>query len=291
MKPPSYIATQGPLASTFDDFWSVICEQDVGLIVMLTKRHEAGREKCGDYLRSGRYGDIVISVEPNGRELATTEEDDDFFGFAASVAEETYMARRAGEASPQVTLPGRSIVTTMIRLSLVTRPELPARRIRHVQYRNWPDFDVPPAIDELLELVSDCRATGAEVVELNERVQAEYRRTGGHPTDLVGHGQGPVVVHCSAGVGRTGSFIAVDVMTQVLKSMYVDEPEGVEEELVRPVRQGGKWMDIDEQQPLVAEVRRSPLPAFLETDHCDCRSMVPPILQPNPILPLVNEMR
>ncbi|EGG13007.1 uncharacterized protein MELLADRAFT_28422, partial [Melampsora larici-populina 98AG31] len=181
VSPRSYIATQGPLASTFDDFWSVVCQQDVGLIVMLTKRHEAGREKCGDYLRSGRYGEIVISIEP----------------------EEGI----------------RKIVITTIRLSRVTRPELPARRIKHVQYRNWPDFDVPPAADELLELVEK----SLKSVE-----------------NLMGNGSGPVIVHCSAGVGRTGSFIAVDVMTEVLKAMYIEEDGGVSETLV--VRKGRKWM-------------------------------------------------
>ncbi|KAH9819269.1 hypothetical protein DFH28DRAFT_958323 [Melampsora americana] len=312
VSPRSYIATQGPLASTFDDFWSVVCQQDVGLIVMLTKRHEAGREKCGDYLRSGKYGDIVISIEPEeGVRVTEEEESDDFFGFAASVNEETYMARREGEATPNRSA-GRAVVITTIRLSRVTRPELPARRIKHVQYRNWPDFDVPPEADELLELVSQCKTMGNEVIEVNEQIQSDYRKQTDSSSDVsdggsvIGRGAGPVVVHCSAGVGRTGSFIAVDVMTEVLKAMYVEEDGVVSETLV--VRKGRKWMDIESPKSETGmggghgsvEFRngtgngmnkRIGLPSFLETEYCDCLSEIPSVLQDNPILPLVNEMR
>lgn len=308
VSPRSYIATQGPLASTFDDFWSVVCQQDVGLIVMLTKRHEAGREKCGDYLRSGRYGDIVISIEPEeGVRVSEEEENDDFFGFAASVNEETYMARREGEATPNQPV-GRAVVTTTIRLSRVTRPELPARRIKHVQYRNWPDFDVPPAADELLELVHQCKRMGTEVVKINEEIQSDYLRELGTTADegqsMIGKGSGPVIVHCSAGVGRTGSFIAVDVMTEVLKAMYVEEDGVVSETLV--VRKGRKWMDIESPKSETTGIsstnlgtrsgigignKRIGLPSFLETEYCDCLSEIPSVLQENPILPLVNEMR
>ncbi|WAR56729.1 hypothetical protein PtB15_7B579 [Puccinia triticina] len=72
-----YIATQGPLTSTFEDFWSVVGSEDVGLIIMITRRHEAGREKCADYLRNGQYGDLVVSVDlpPPSRSCTTTDGD------------------------------------------------------------------------------------------------------------------------------------------------------------------------------------------------------------------------
>ncbi|KAI8451666.1 hypothetical protein BY996DRAFT_3628559 [Phakopsora pachyrhizi] len=67
-----YIATQGPLGSTFDDFWSMVKEEDVGVIVMLTRRHEAGREKCGDYVKNGTYGDLVIRIESDRSSLGNS---------------------------------------------------------------------------------------------------------------------------------------------------------------------------------------------------------------------------
>lgn len=44
-----YIATQGPLQSTNEDFWQMILEEKCNLIVMLTTITERGRVKCHKY--------------------------------------------------------------------------------------------------------------------------------------------------------------------------------------------------------------------------------------------------
>ena len=44
-----YIATQGPLQSTSEDFWQMVLEEDCNLIVMLTTIVERGRAKCHKY--------------------------------------------------------------------------------------------------------------------------------------------------------------------------------------------------------------------------------------------------
>lgn len=70
-------------------------------------------------------------------------------------------------------------------------PTDPPRKIVQIQCVTWPDFDVPTSPDVLLGLIKD---VGDARVETRE----------GEKEDS------PVLIHCSAGIGRTGSFILVD---------------------------------------------------------------------------------
>ncbi|KAI7826112.1 hypothetical protein BC939DRAFT_501802, partial [Gamsiella multidivaricata] len=58
----SYIATQGPLPSTFQDFWKATWEQNSRVVVMLTREQEMGRIKCHEYWPTARQP--VMEVGP-----------------------------------------------------------------------------------------------------------------------------------------------------------------------------------------------------------------------------------
>ncbi|XP_052763723.1 receptor-type tyrosine-protein phosphatase S-like [Mya arenaria] len=62
------------------------------------------------------------------------------------------------------------------------------RKLHHLQFTSWPDKDIPDDV--------------TSVIEFRQRVNA-----------LPSIFDGPVVVHCSAGVGRTGTYIALDILT------------------------------------------------------------------------------
>ncbi|XP_046378634.2 receptor-type tyrosine-protein phosphatase beta-like isoform X4 [Haliotis rufescens] len=67
-----------------------------------------------------------------------------------------------------------------------------ARQIRHFHYKAWPDFGVPKDPTSLLRFV--------------RTVREKMFRDGG-----------PIITHCSAGVGRSGTFIVLDHCLQHIK--------------------------------------------------------------------------
>ena len=71
-----------------------------------------------------------------------------------------------------------------------------SRHITQLQYTSWPDHDTP--------------ATSCEYLEFHTKVEMlKSKRTG------------PLVVHCSAGLGRTGTFIAIDYLKKQARTDYI----------------------------------------------------------------------
>ncbi|XP_024616109.1 tyrosine-protein phosphatase non-receptor type 11-like isoform X1 [Neophocaena asiaeorientalis asiaeorientalis] len=73
------------------------------------------------------------------------------------------------------------------------------RTVAHCQYFGWPDHGVP--------------AEPAGVLGFLDEVN---RAQSGMP------GAGPMVVHCSAGIGRTGTIIVIDILVDVIRSQGLD---------------------------------------------------------------------
>ncbi|KAH1020912.1 hypothetical protein HUJ04_010501 [Dendroctonus ponderosae] len=93
------------------------------------------------------------------------------------------------------------------------------RVVRHFHFSTWPDFGVPNPPHTLVRFVRAFR----------ERVPPDQR---------------PIVVHCSAGVGRSGTFICLDrILQQIQTSDYVDIFG-----IVYVMRKERVWMVQTEQQ-------------------------------------------
>lgn len=83
------------------------------------------------------------------------------------------------------------------------------REITQLQYTNWPDFGAPAHPAHLLGLVEQCDAV----------VRTTTTRT--HFNDPEPANKRPVLVHCSAGCGRTGTFCTVDSVIDMLKRQRI----------------------------------------------------------------------
>lgn len=115
--PKAYVATQGPLANTVIDFWRMIWEYNVVIIVMACREFEMGRKKCERYWPL--YGEDPITFEPFRISCEAEQARTDYF----------------------------------IR-TLLLEFQNESRRLYQFHYVNWPDHDVPSSFDSILDMIS-----------------------------------------------------------------------------------------------------------------------------------------
>ncbi|KAF2731837.1 tyrosine-protein phosphatase-like protein non-receptor [Polyplosphaeria fusca] len=203
-----YIATQAPISATFDDFWNVVWQQDVRVIVMLTAEQEGGQTKAHNYWQGGQYGPLHLNAL--GERRASLEphrihkhRDRPAMGQRRSTNPPKMNQVKEQIASPSADQP--YVIVRKFSLANSNEPFARLREITQLQYSSWPDFGAPAHPAHLLGLIEQCDA----VVRQVNGGMSESRPD--PPNSR------PVVVHCSAGCGRTGTFCTVDSVIDMLK--------------------------------------------------------------------------
>lgn len=148
-----WVCAQGPLEYTLADFWRMIQEQGVEIVIMLTNLEEYNRVKCAQYwpgAGTSTYGPVTIA-------------------FVQEKRYSDYVVREL-----KMTVEGHA-----------------PRTISHYHYLQWKDFNAPEHAPAMIKFV--------------KRINEAWS------------GSSPILVHCSAGVGRSGTLIAIDSLTQAIE--------------------------------------------------------------------------
>lgn len=153
----NYIATQGPLESTCEDFWTMIYDYNVNVILMLCSLNENGYEKCANYWEA------------------------DLINFDIKIIKKTEINKHLIQREIQLTNKNANKV----------------KCLKQLQFIGWPDHGVPN-----VNLIYDTFIEMMKIIYDNKS-------------------NSPCVVHCSAGVGRTGTFICcINLCEEILRDLY-----------------------------------------------------------------------
>ncbi|KAF7257878.1 hypothetical protein EG68_04849 [Paragonimus skrjabini miyazakii] len=226
---PRYIATQGVILSTQDSFWRMVWQERSAVIVMITKIVERGRNKCVRYWPTEEEGERVFhthghilrvrnisernSVNYTLRQLLLTREPD-------RSQPSTDPEKRVNEPSsvaritPSVLTDGDFALDTgsSIEDRLAESPPSTGTAnqshvcndvtddksftVYHYHFTVWPDHGTPSDPSCVLDFMHDISARQDSIPSA-----------------------GPIIVHCSAGIGRTGTFIVIDMLINYIKTM------------------------------------------------------------------------
>jgi receptor-type tyrosine-protein phosphatase zeta len=206
-----YICCQAPLSSTINDFWRMIWEQEVPVIVMITNLVEKNRVKADAYWPPkvktvSCYGDIfvkLVSEKKKSKQNTVTIRCFQMWkvptkscNTTPSNNEKTSNSRDL-DSEENIPTPSESINSSDDEHDIeeseseetVPQEGMEIRKVVQLHCTKWPDFGVPDSYDVLKDLISEVDIRKQEVDK-------------------------PIVVHCSAGIGRTGTFVAIHMSLQ-----------------------------------------------------------------------------
>eukprot|EP00036_Acanthoecidae_sp_10tr_P010874 CAMPEP_0182926658 /NCGR_PEP_ID=MMETSP0105_2-20130417/12194_1 /TAXON_ID=81532 ORGANISM="Acanthoeca-like sp., Strain 10tr" /NCGR_SAMPLE_ID=MMETSP0105_2 /ASSEMBLY_ACC=CAM_ASM_000205 /LENGTH=566 /DNA_ID=CAMNT_0025064559 /DNA_START=100 /DNA_END=1800 /DNA_ORIENTATION=+ len=143
-----------------------------------------------------------------------------------------------------------------IREISVTNASGEVRTVHHYHFLDWPDHGVPEEPSTVLQLLADVNAK-----------KADLEREAKGPV-------GPIVIHCSAGIGRTGVLLVVDIALRAIQENGIDVEINLKETVERLRRQRSGMIQKAEQYRFCFEAIASHMATLSERGKAIARRML-----------------
>ncbi|CAD5226910.1 unnamed protein product [Bursaphelenchus xylophilus] len=206
-----YIAAQAPLPNTIDDFWHMIGQNNVKVVVMLCKTVENSMSKCVQYFPEN-VGD-TMDITHGVLETIKEEKFDEF-----SVRELKFVHSKFGESI-----------------------------IYQLHYTEWPDHGCPNGLDQVFRFV-----------ELMDECQLKYAQD-----------KSPLLLHCSAGCGRTGTVVGVDIFRTLIRENKINSKIDLQEFVLTLRKQRTAFVQSASQYQLLHKLVAHYCKLALETEESE----------------------
>lgn len=154
----AFIAASAPVEKSLPNFWEMIFQNKVTLIIMLCniKEKTVVCEKYWDEEEEKQYGNVKV------KQLSSSEL-------------------------------GEKLVKRVFEVSYINNDEI--LTVTQLHHTNWPDDNAPSSEEN-------------DDIDLLLNSTMEHRRNKGND-ESESKNPNPILIHCSAGIGRTGTFIAL----------------------------------------------------------------------------------
>lgn len=190
--------------------------------MILTAEFEGAQLKCHPYWNTADYGPFNVKVL-NERRIPLGSRKCNTHQQTEKGKEEEAAAAAANNGTSGAYLTARHIA-----LSHSSSPFEPVREITQIHYSSWPDFGAPAEPEHLLQLIEEVNKVSRE---------ANGNQYNAESLEPEPEGQRRVVVHCSAGCGRTGAFCTIDTVIDMMKRQR--------SKIVKPLPLQEQWLHED----------------------------------------------
>lgn len=223
-----YIATQGPKNTSVTHFYRMLASEvrSPAVVVMLTQTHEAGREKCFQYYPlSEEESPAVLEEEDGFSGEVVLESVEDHAETSSQIRKMRLRSRQREPGALAGAEQEREVEAADInRTEAASEGDVQELEIHHLLFSGWPDFLIPEGEDRvaLVNLVALSAALNSPTTpQPNGESTSSPSTCDALQTDQ----SNPRIIHCSAGVGRSGTFIALDYLLFLLHSGELDRLE------------------------------------------------------------------